>query len=95
MLTGAHAAISDGGDLRRSFVWSFLDGWEFFDGLGSRYGLVHFKTQRRIVKSSGKWHGKTIRANGFNPPASGALTARKRALNAPGRTGLARKTRQG
>lgn len=70
LLTGAHRAISDGVDLRGSFIWSFLDGWEFGRGLSSRYGLVYvdYQTQDRIVKDSGRWYRDMIAANSFNLP---------------------------
>jgi beta-glucosidase len=70
MLTAAHQAIEDGVDLRGSFVWSFLDGWEFDRGLSQRYGLVHvdYHTQRRTVKASGHWYAATIANRGPDQP---------------------------
>lgn len=67
MLTGAYKAIQEGVDLRGSFVWSFLDGWEFDKGLSDRYGLVYvdYKTGQRIIKASGHWYGEVINANGL------------------------------
>jgi len=40
------------------FVWTFLDNFEWAEGYFPKFGLVHvnFKTQERIVKSSGKWY---------------------------------------
>jgi beta-glucosidase len=72
LLVGAHKAIQEGVDLRGVFAWSFVDGWEFISGLSIRYGLVYvdYETQQRIVKSSGRWYGEVIAANGFNVPAA-------------------------
>lgn len=39
------------------FVWTFLDNFEWAEGYRPRFGLVYvdFRTQQRIVKSSGRW----------------------------------------
>lgn len=39
------------------FVWTFLDNFEWAEGYRPRFGLVYvdFRTQNRIVKSSGRW----------------------------------------
>ncbi|MCL4147897.1 UNVERIFIED_CONTAM: hypothetical protein GTU68_019912 [Idotea baltica] len=39
------------------FVWTFTDNFEWAEGYYPRFGLVYidFKTQKRIVKTSGKW----------------------------------------
>jgi len=67
MLAGTHHAIQDGVDVRGSFIWSFLDGWEFDHGLSERYGLIHvdYETQHRTVKASGRWYTQTIARNGL------------------------------
>lgn len=67
-LVQAHRAIADGVDLRSCFVWSFTDTWEYNLGYGARFGLVHvdYETQRRTVKSSGRWLGQVAQANGLS-----------------------------
>ncbi|MFE9750978.1 GH1 family beta-glucosidase [Saccharothrix saharensis] len=63
----AHRAIADGVDLRGYFVWSLLDNYEWSEGYGRRFGLVHvdFATQRRTLKDSGRWFAEVTRANGL------------------------------
>jgi len=43
--------------LRGYFCWSLMDNWEWAWGLSRRFGLVHvdYDTQRRTVKTSGRW----------------------------------------
>jgi beta-glucosidase len=52
------AALADGADVRRYFVWSLLDSFEWELGYGARFGLVHvdFETQRRALKRSARWY---------------------------------------
>lgn len=56
-------AIEDGVPLIGYFVWSFLDDLEWTGGYKSRMGLVYvdYRTQKRIVKESGKWYRQVIR----------------------------------
>jgi beta-glucosidase len=53
-------AIERGADVRAFFVWSLLDNFEWAWGYSRRFGLVHvdFTTQRRTVKSSGRWYAE-------------------------------------
>lgn len=46
------------------FVWSLTDNFEWAEGYHPRFGLVHvnFKTQQRIIKSSGYWYKEMISA---------------------------------
>lgn len=55
-------ALDEGVDVRGCLVWSLLDNFEWDQGLGSRYGLVHvdFRTQRRTPKASFHWYAGLI-----------------------------------
>ena len=53
------------------FIWTFLDNFEWAEGYYPRFGLVYvdFETQKRIVKSSGKWYAaflKNVTMNAVN-----------------------------
>jgi len=51
------------------FHWSLMDNFEWALGYAPRFGLVHvgFKTLKRTIKYSGRWFGKVIQENGFEP----------------------------
>ena len=56
------AALADardgGAPVDAYFVWSLLDNFEWGEGYGHRFGIVHvdFDTQRRTIKASGEWY---------------------------------------
>jgi beta-glucosidase len=56
------AALADARDagvpVQAYFVWSLLDNFEWGEGFGHRFGIVHvdFETQRRTIKASGAWY---------------------------------------
>jgi beta-glucosidase len=56
------AALADGADVRRYFVWSLMDRFEWELGYGTRFGLVHvdFETQGRTLKRSARWYRDLI-----------------------------------
>jgi beta-glucosidase len=59
-------AIRRGVDMRGYFVWSLLDNYEWSHGYSKRFGIVHvdYATQKRTIKSSGRYYAEVIRANG-------------------------------
>ena len=67
-LIAAHRAIRDGVNLRRYYLWSCFDNFEWVWGTTRRFGLVHvdFETQERIWKDSAYDYQSLIRDNGFD-----------------------------
>ena len=61
------AAVADacagGVPIEAYFVWSLLDNFEWGEGYGHRFGIVHvdFETQRRTLKDSGRFYAEVIR----------------------------------
>jgi beta-glucosidase len=59
-------AMQQGADLRGYFVWSLLDNFEWSHGYSPRFGIVHvnYETQKRTIKSSGRYYASVVRSNG-------------------------------
>jgi beta-glucosidase len=62
-IDAAAAALEVGVPLKGYFVWSLLDNFEWAWGYEKRFGIVYvdYPTQRRAVKSSGRWYADLIR----------------------------------
>lgn len=67
-LQQVHRAIEAGIPVKGYFAWSLMDNFEWGFGYSKRFGLVYvdYKTQQRIVKSSGKWYQQVIDKNAFD-----------------------------
>jgi beta-glucosidase len=56
-------AKNEGYKVSGYFVWTLTDNFEWAEGYHPRFGLVYidFKTQQRIIKSSGKWYADFLK----------------------------------
>jgi len=56
-------AKQEGCSVEGYFVWTLTDNFEWAEGYHPRFGLIHvdFDTQKRIVKSSGKWYADFLK----------------------------------
>jgi beta-glucosidase len=56
-------AKNEGCKVSGYFVWTLTDNFEWAEGYHPRFGLIHidFKTQKRIIKSSGSWYAGFIK----------------------------------
>ncbi|OYT71299.1 MAG: beta-glucosidase [Armatimonadetes bacterium JP3_11] len=61
-LEQAHRAIREGVPLKGYFYWSLMDNFEWAFGYSKRFGLLYvdFETQKRTMKSSGRWYAEFI-----------------------------------
>ncbi len=66
-LAQVRRAIDDGIPVKGYFHWSLMDNFEWNLGYGQRFGLVYvdFKTQKRVIKDSGRWFANVIQQNGL------------------------------
>src|SRR5690606_9036308 len=67
-LAAGHRALSAGCDLRGYFHWTFVDNFEWNEGLELRFGLVELdpQTQVRKQRPSAQMYGEIARANGIS-----------------------------
>ena len=65
-IVAAREALDLGVDLRGYFAWSLLDNFEWGFGFSKRFGIVHvdYDTQKRTIKSSGRFYAEVIRGHG-------------------------------
>ena len=63
-LAAVRDAVAAGVDVKGYFAWSLLDNFEWAEGYLRRFGLTHidFETQRRTLKTSGKWYAAFLGA---------------------------------
>jgi beta-glucosidase len=59
----AHKVLKMGARFKGYFVWSLMDNFEWAEGYGKRFGIVHvdYKTQKRTPKDSYRWYQEVIR----------------------------------
>jgi beta-glucosidase len=66
-LAALSQAIESGVNIKRYFVWSLMDNFEWAEGYSKRFGIVHvdYQTLKRTKKDSYYWYKKTITNNWF------------------------------
>ncbi len=64
-LTALRRATGDGVPVRGYFLWSLFDNFEWADGYGPRFGLIHvdYATLQRTPKLSASYYAEVIRRN--------------------------------
>lgn len=58
-------ATAEGVPIKGNFYWSTMDNFEWINGYGDRFGLIHvdFKTQKRTPKLSAQWYREAAGRN--------------------------------
>jgi beta-glucosidase len=76
-LTAVSDAIADGVDIRGYMVWSLLDNFEWAEGYGQRFGIVHvdYETLERLPRRSADWYRGVIARGGVPDEGVPAGTA--------------------
>jgi beta-glucosidase len=56
-------AKNEGCKVAGYFIWTLTDNFEWAEGYHPRFGIIHvdFETQKRTIKSSGKWYGQFLK----------------------------------
>lgn len=56
-------AKQEGCNVHGYFVWTLTDNFEWAEGYHPRFGLIYvdFETQKRVVKSSGRWYADFLK----------------------------------
>ncbi|WP_030163549.1 GH1 family beta-glucosidase [Spirillospora albida] len=64
-IAAMRTAVDEGVDVRGYYTWSLLDNFEWSEGYGPRFGLVHvdYATQQRTPKKSYAWYRDLIAAS--------------------------------
>jgi beta-glucosidase len=64
-LTQLQRATAEGVPVRGYFHWSLMDNFEWADGYGTRFGLLHvdYATQRRTPKLSASFYREVVAQN--------------------------------
>ena len=67
-LAGVKRAVDEGIPVLGYQHWSIMDNFEWAEGYGPRFGLIHvdYETQKRTIKDSGYHYAEIIRTNGEN-----------------------------
>ena len=67
-LAEVRRAMDDGVKVKGFFQWSFMDNFEWAEGYGSRWGIVHtdFDSLVRTPKASAYWYRDLIASGGYD-----------------------------